>query len=61
MDVRFSVRVRSVGSSRSGRRSLGFTIPQVICNDLSLKIGDTVQVTLKVIRNARHHGNDCIS
>jgi len=45
--VRFTVRVRSVGSSRSGRRSLGFTIPQVVCDDLNLKIGDLIKVEIQ--------------
>ena len=44
---RFSVRIRSVGSSRSGRHSLGFTIPQVVCDDLNLKIHDWIKVEIK--------------
>ena len=44
---RFSVRVRSVGSSSSGRHSLGFTIPQTVCDDLNLKIHDKIEVEIK--------------
>ena len=46
--VRFSVRVRRVGGSKTGRDALGLTIPKVVCDDLCLKIGDKVKVEIEI-------------
>ena len=46
MAVRFTVRVRRVGGVKGRRPALGFTIPTVVCEDLNLKIGQKVKVTI---------------
>ena len=46
--VRFTVRLRSVGGTKI-RRSLGFTIPDMVCKDLNLKMGDTIKVHIQKV------------
>ena len=48
LDMRFTVRIRRVGGSKNRRPAIGLTIPQVVCQDLNLKIGDHVEVYLFV-------------
>lgn len=47
-----SVRLRNMGSSSPSRVSLGFTVPIVICKDLSLELGDIIEVIILRKKNA---------
>lgn len=47
--VRFTCRVRRVGGVKGRRPALGVTIPTVVCEDLHLKIGDFVRITLEKV------------
>lgn len=44
--MRFTVRVRRVGGVKGHRPALGITIPTIVCDDLHLKIGDEIKVTI---------------
>ena len=45
--VRFTVRVRRVGGVKGRRPAIGITIPSVVCQDMNLKAGDVVKVTIE--------------
>ena len=47
MAVRFTVRIRRVGGVKGRRPALGLTVPTVACEDLNLKIGEKVKVTIQ--------------
>jgi len=47
MGVRFSVRVRCVGGVKGRRPALGITIPIMVCEDLDIKEGDKIRITIE--------------
>lgn len=58
MGVRFTCRVRRVGGVKGRRPALGFTIPTVVCEDLNLKVGETVKVTIQLVEKAERKNRE---